>query len=293
MFKHPLLYVWIVLAAMFVAGGLIRPASEGPYVGQDSTKRQGTEDRDGRAGMPPAAAGRQRDPQAEIHSPDCEKPEDGSDANLCLMRRATKAAEAQSRINSIGLGVLAATLLATFVAAVAAWNTVRTMRETAKIELRPYLIVRPSDINFDGFGRPVIQVIVQNVGKTAALRVQIFGRLEVLAHPWPAGRELPFVGETNQPVSFTQPGERSDFPVRLAVPLTQTEIADVTSAQVRRVYAHGRVVYEDRYGDQHETPFGMSVSGGPRFHQILLGNRPASELPSARFEYANLTRQPT
>ena len=62
------------------------------------------------------------------------------------------------------------------------WSTRRLVRnadQTAKRQLRPYIVVKPS-FGYDGKNRPLVQIIISNIGQTPALQIATFSRLDIL-----------------------------------------------------------------------------------------------------------------
>ena len=177
MLKHPLLYVAVVLIAAGFAAGLIRPASERSTGADNHTA--GTQGQQDAARSTPAAVGEQEQRQAQIYNPDCKNPKDHTDADFCSQRRMANAAEQQNLLNAWALGAVIATLLATGAAALAAWQTVSTMRHTAERQLRAYLGMSEGVIeNFAVNTRPRVRLVVKNFGQTPAKRFRYWAEMQ-------------------------------------------------------------------------------------------------------------------
>lgn len=119
--------------------------------------------------------------QAAEYRPDCKRPQDDKEADLCEQRRMAKAAEDAVVVASdqywlawLTFGALVLTVAFTACAAVAGALTVCAMRDTTKRQLRAYVHIEDVKIvqaNDDRFS-PNIQIIIKNFGGTPAYDVR-------------------------------------------------------------------------------------------------------------------------
>lgn len=188
-FKHPLLYVWLVLIGALVGAGLLRPTGDVQSIGQANAQTQQTQTQGTNASQPQSARVEQDQAGPKPYTADCNKPKDHDAADFCQQVRMADAAEAQNRINSFGLGALIFTLIATGIAAYAALRTVWTMQDTAKRQLRAYIGHMPMGAHFEsawvveegGWERAKqtgpVKYFDQNHGQTPAYHVAMYVRI--------------------------------------------------------------------------------------------------------------------
>jgi hypothetical protein len=175
----------------------------------------------------------------------------------CIQRRAAKAAERQADYSWWSNIVVLTTLVATFAAVVAAFNaasaarqTVGTMQDTAKRELRARLAALPAGINVlvgehDAMGH----VDLRNVGKIPARRVVLWMDIR-----FSDSRDKDFepkkLEELERPMRVIQP----DTAMRQGTGVVA--IGDIVSGQKGRyVYVWGVAYYDDGYGCERFTRF--------------------------------------
>ncbi|MFN0217708.1 MAG: hypothetical protein ACKVP4_02720 [Hyphomicrobium sp.] len=97
----------------------------------------------GDASKGPSAAQQNNKTPAKDYQPECSDPKN---ADLCAQRRMAKAAEEQTGLNQLGLVLLFFTLMSTGAAAVFAWLTLRTMKDTAQSQLRAYVNIVTAEL---------------------------------------------------------------------------------------------------------------------------------------------------
>jgi hypothetical protein len=272
MITHPLVAVFLGLAILFGVAGVLgqRPTTQiGVAVPQpaDTTSVAKPE----QSSLPVATT-----PKQPEYKPDCSVKDN---ADLCAQRRIAKAAEEQTGINALGLGLLFFTLCATIAAALSvrqaaiatrhaataahgsantANATLETMRDTAKRQLRAYVMV-------DGMvvGETFVKVVLKNAGLTPASNVA--GRLT--SH-WKEGQHQ------DLPEGFAFP----DYDDAVAAPLgfsalgsgqKQMMTFDINADKFKlaregklTLFALVRIDYSDVFGQGHPTV--LAVKGVKR-----------------------------
>ena len=151
-------------------------------------------------------------------------------------------------------------------------DLVTDSKKSSQIQLRAYIVVHPKTFGVEENGRPIIQITVTNFGRTPALKVQSFARLDIFPYPPTVGNPPNPNEAIQEPISI-QPKDTLDFPARLLKDRVfgLDEINKVSDGSVARLYAFGRIEYFDIFGDRHETPFATTISGGPAVRNILTG----------------------
>lgn len=255
MFKHPLLYVWIVLISAFVGVGLLRPADNMQGVGQANAQAQHTQ-AESTGTSPAQPAGVEQKPAgAKPYAPDCKKPENHEDADFCQQVRMADAAETQNRINSFGLGALILTLVATGIAAYAAVRTVYVMKNTGERQLRAYVTIvgghiRPHIVN----GQQGLEIFIQfkNSGQTPGYGFSTWRdkRIDVAgARPF---TDPPAIGQRGA-TSIIGPGATADLTTYIAPVNNAAGNPLLTGAS--RVFIWGQIDYRDIYGEPRHFKF--------------------------------------
>jgi len=242
MFKHLLLFVWLAVIGMFAIAGLIRPPLEGTHITHASSKTETAE---------------QGEAQTRPYWPNCERPKDHNDADVCVQRRMANAAEQQNQINTWALIALVATLFATGIAAVAAWVTVRTMQETAKRELRAYINLDNATVTVKD-GEFMFRATLKNYGQTPAHSVVSIRAVRPFELPVTGAPDLTAIDDET-PAGTIGPGTDiilEDWMPRLSE-------ADRTSLSMRKygLFYFGRIRYVDAFGNFHQTDFCQFMTG--------------------------------
>jgi hypothetical protein len=249
-----------VVAVAFVGMAvltIIRTFPLGPADGVDRVvAQQTTKQAEGNQRAPyrsaPSASPDQEKAQTYDHPPNCEKPKSYSEADLCQQRRVADAAERQNNINLGTLGLLAATLLATVIAAYAAWQTVRTMRDNAQKELRAYIFVERASITDvrkpDGYQ---VSILSKNFGKTPAKDYTHIIGIGPGAYPPPT----PFpvsVPKPDRPAQTSFPPDGQFGRTHSMLGLTPAEIARFNAGTLA-IYVVGEMSYTDAFGEARKT----------------------------------------
>jgi hypothetical protein len=145
--------------------------------------------------------------------------------------------------------------------------------DTARRQLRAYIVAKPIAMGTDGVGKPMVQLLIHNIGQTATFDIKSHGILDIRnffrASDVFAIPDLPL----NPPIFSLQPKEMLDGPLRpdSSRVFTRKELSDAVLGQTHRLYIYGYVLYSDVFGDSHETPFVMTVSGGPGLQKLFNG----------------------
>lgn len=197
--------------------------------------------------------------QPREHEPDCSKSEN---ADLCAQRRMAEAAEAQTRLNEMGLLLLGFTLIATGAAAfyarraaLAARQTVVVMDKTAERQLRAYVnVVEGNLVNFDT-DCPVMQVVLKNFGQTPAHEVTVFQTGKIAERPLATTRLTINMQEGKRHFGVVGPG--ADFHLRLFLdePVIPEGDKDVIRGGLAAIYWCAVIRYKDVFGSDWWTTF--------------------------------------
>lgn len=181
------------------------------------------------------------------------------------------------------------------VAALQARNARRQLllaENSAEMELRAYLIVKPFTFGFEN-GRPVVEILSRNIGKSSAVNIEAFSRMKMVPHPI-EGKDLPIVLMSNQPTIYLQPTDELNFPVRQDPGDTFTA-EDVDQmcmiGAASRLCIWGHLTYLDVFGKKREMPFAWTVAGGPAMRNLLNGVK-GPEGWTPRFEMVRSQRNP-
>ena len=134
--------------------------------------------------------------QPSTYKPDCDEPKNAVEADLCEQGRMAQAAEdlldrsdTQIRLSKWEIGGLLLTLvftcmaaLAAVIAAKAASVSVATAKETAKQELRAYLVMKDCKLRYVNH-QPIATVTFINAGQTPARNAMMVGVIHVITRP--------------------------------------------------------------------------------------------------------------
>lgn len=244
MLKHPLLFVWIILIGAFVGIGLLRPAGDMQKVADPNTKSQHAQAQSSNPGRP------WEQPDADHYTTDCSKPKEHKDADFCQQVRMADAAWHQVRIGWWGLALVLGTLIATAVAAKAAWQTVRTMDAAAKQQLRAYVGIDHVSVEENGH-HPRVRLHLKNFGLTPAGNV--LGAVNLL---WETGK----AADMRTKVVFDERAalRRAPFPIfggqmrGTSFPIDSGRWTSVR-AQTETLFVFTRITYTDIHGKAQET----------------------------------------
>jgi hypothetical protein len=129
--------------------------------------------------------------------------------------------------------------------------------DTAKRQLRPYIIIKGKDITEqdDTHGRFVHLLKVVNAGQTPAYHLRGITRLRVLDHP--ISRDFDFIippGD-NQSVMMLGPRQSTGHNSYADETLTPRDLIRVKSNGPWRLYNYGTFTYEDSFGTEYRTNF--------------------------------------
>ena len=270
--KHPLLWVGIVLAGLFmlavyIGDGAQKLAPSGLQSGDKSKPAEQKKPAASKLESSSAALDAKKHPGE--YEADYSKRED---ADLCAQRRMAKASEDQTGLNIVGLGLLFFTLCATIAAALyarqaarAAHRTVLVMQDTAERQLRAYItlsagVVLPSK---PSSGEAELVIRLRNGGATPAYRVRVWHRFKIgESDDEPFAEEGEFLSE-----GIVGPGDTIGINSVEPLDATGTERIKTT---YDRFFAWGRVEYCDAFGRPHFFSFKTSATGEESL--VLLDN---------------------
>lgn len=155
-------------------------------------------------------------------------------------------------------------LIAAASAGVAAWQ-IGLSRQTAKLENRAYVQVRPLGCqNWDSASPGIIFQLI-NHGRTPAVKVKTFVRLVTdTGLPVFSAEGLVDVGSEahlwpGQPVDFARSVDRLDDTIQAALRPPDSHFPRKDTSGQMRLNAHVAVTYWDVFGQQHTTAFSTSL----------------------------------
>jgi len=159
-------------------------------------------------------------------------------------------------------------------AAKVAKDSITFAKETAHLDQRAWLTIRSATMKTPlAVGqRPVIEVRVENTGRTPALNTESAGAIlsyESIRPGTLPSRDRPFVGEASRSIIGPGAGETSIF-------YATEPIRDEAQIQGIReegwvIYVAGSVRYDDIFGNHHRTTFCYGLSGKEADHLRLSG----------------------
>jgi hypothetical protein len=186
LFKHPLLWVWLVLIGAFVlAGNLpnqgVPTIGQGPSEPQRANQTTQAQPEHSAASGVPIAPNKERK-AASVEKADCEGCNDHDNADLYEQRRMAEAAERQNWINIVGVVGVVLSLVFTGWAAIAASRSadaavqsVALGHATLVASQRPWVyadVKVDGPIKFDASGMiATLKVTLRNTGRDPALHV--------------------------------------------------------------------------------------------------------------------------
>lgn len=191
-----------------------------------------------------------------------------------------------------GFLVLVGTLLFTGAAAVAAWRTVRAMKETAERQLRAYVSINP--VLLVNFGAPYpirVECQTTNHGQTPAFQVNHVFQIGVLPNPLPGGFRFPVPDRVvaNNSAIFPNSAIKSWF--NHTVPLTGAEAAAI-EVGTHNLHLWGVTSYVDAFGKSRTTTFNASLDL-PTFIHSRNELRAGRNDPGFNWEYRDQHNQAT
>jgi hypothetical protein len=189
-----------------------------------------------------------------------------------------------------GLATIALTI-ATIVLGYLAWDQSLNTRA----QLRAYISILPQKMALDQDLRTVMVLINQeNVGKTPAIKAQVYWRILPLVHP--LKNAMVFNETSDEPMgpatAIVYPG-KSHTPVRTFA-LTEEMIADLTCpACYVALYVYGRGKYRDIFGRKHSAEF-CAFLDHPEFVRWLEeAKRKIGEPLAANFKFSEFNNTTT
>jgi hypothetical protein len=265
LFKHPLLYVWIVWIGAMVGAGLLKPTSDMQGIVHAQNEGQQTQAQES------SAKGTGEEPRPSHYAADCNKPKDHAAADLCQQIRMADAAEAQNRLNAFNLGALIATLLVSAGAAYAAWRTVVAMKDTAQHQLRAYVSLH-SVKAIDLLGEnPRFVVTFKNSGQTPALGFR--ANCYVRAGNFHITDFSPRALAMAPSVSILGAQDTNSVPLPAPYELPDEHKEGLRNGSVA-IYVFGEAMYKDIFDRPHMTRFRVMCGGNTGVTSGELANCP-------------------
>ena len=225
------------------------------------------EGRSGTADVPTSPAKR----GISEYQPDCSKKDE---ADLCAQQRMARAAEEQTGLNAVGVGLLFFTLCATIAAALYAGRaavathaaaaaahasaatanqTLRTMQDTAERQLRAYVHIQDTNIlDLDNPEKLKVTFLVKNHGQTPAYEVSyachVFWDNDPLLTKYGIGSIVPVH------VITLGPGATIRQSAKPMPAFTKDQIEEVKGGG-KAIYLQGVIAYTDAFGRPQTTEF--------------------------------------
>ena len=167
-----------------------------------------------------------------------------------------------SKLYRLRLSIFVASIIAAVIAAVAAgipvWHEY-IVQDTAKRQLRAYIVVRPTRMAPVEAGiTPRVQGMFENTGRTPAQEGGFLSHVTVAEYPL----TKPFIHDDCRMVTTSLQGNKwfvGQVPQPATVregPFTPSEITAINDGHAA-VYFHGRVCYLDLFNESHRTNFCM------------------------------------
>ena len=192
---------------------------------------------------------------AAKYKPDCDSPNSREDADLCEQRRMAKAAEETVEATrdaanwarnqfwaTIGeIVALVLTILIAMAAVIAAFRSNRIARESAERQLRAYVGVFRTTIDWSVVGAPRATIHIRNDGQTPAYN---------LTHWMAIGlSDKADLKNLHPPTKLSKSDLGPNVPMSIAQtkPLTQQQITALQTGQLR-LFVWGMVNYNDAFG---------------------------------------------
>ena len=181
--------------------------------------------------------------------------EDRKAINDCLIAKYTGSLAAFTRWLFFATAVLALFGL---------WQVVIS-RNTARRQLRAYVVTRGKDINQrETDGRFVLRIDIQNTGQTPAYEMNVISRTCILDYPVEAAFNFDLdLGKDPSAMTLGSQEcvEHDSIAERV---LSDVELAEVTSPTTphsagRRLYSYGTATYRDIFGQNRYTNFCFSL----------------------------------
>ncbi|RVD30185.1 hypothetical protein [Mesorhizobium sp. M4B.F.Ca.ET.017.02.2.1] len=153
-------------------------------------------------------------------------------------------------------------------------QAISTDREVGHSQVRAYVSALPSDVMEFGEGLiPSFQFSLKNSGASPAYNLRHIAILMIHAHP--VGRIIgemivPAAGQTTPASTLTAGAEVTCNGDGLR-PLTKDEFDAVLADNGQRLYAFGRVFYDDVFGKSHETKFCVSAVRDLKAPEVVAG----------------------
>ena len=144
--------------------------------------------------------------------------------------------------------------------------------DTAKKQLRAYLSAQPNYVfSFGDSKLAEIRFAVVNHGKTPASMVKATGLVDILPFPLPANYPFQISPIAAKSCSVVHPNGGFQTHLISTRLFTTTEIAKAVEGTEFRIYAFGKVIYTDVFGDIRETSFCSSVFGDENLNAVAGG----------------------
>jgi hypothetical protein len=233
----------VAIVAMLYVGALLALWPEPDYL-KPPSEAQSAQDKQSDTKRPPATIEPKDQPPSAEDEKDCANSQNRSD---CLIQlRAARATEAQARYAKWGLWLIGGTIVLTFGTVVAGFLTLTTMRDTARKQLRAYVFVEPSTIEFEGTTPKALHFETRNTGETPAYRIIAFNAFRLLPYPLPNGFAHPPPDDGGDTTNILAPKSTRPSTRKLGKQITPATEAKLR-AGTHRYYTFVTVRYRDAF----------------------------------------------
>ena len=145
-------------------------------------------------------------------------------------------------------------------AARSAEHSVEIMRDTAQRQLRAYISIETSKIEFPEPGRPKVTVNYRNAGQTPAYDVQTWIHQWIACYPMRC--ELPRPpGNFVMSKSVLGPGAHHTMIIEAPKPIAKEPYLDLVGTAEGTIYVFGEIRYKDVFGNAHLYKYKLMHGG--------------------------------
>lgn len=154
-----------------------------------------------------------------------------------------------------------------FLATIGLWyatnRLVRDARQTAKRQLRAYVVLGDLSLDTTDIQRPIFKCFALNTGQTPARNIR--SALRIAIHHFPTTEEyykigIPEIDLNTLPVAPLGPQRKFEIEEQFSKPLDAAQLDKIKNG-IFAVYISGIIQYEDMFGDTHKTYFSLYSTG--------------------------------
>jgi hypothetical protein len=134
------------------------------------------------------------------------------------------------------------------------------LEETAKKELRAYIVTQVRDLTWPDNWKGVAKIIIgiKNTGQTPAYDLRTLSRTRLYDYPFPPDFDFTLISGEDPSVGLLGPGEDTETGAD-SEPLSGDDWLEIRHGdENRRLCTYGTVTYRDAFGDKQYTNFCVS-----------------------------------